>query len=203
MPSYTVRYFSYLLPLPIRNFRLVYPDSDDKSRVDSVPKPIKYPFRRYRLDFMACNAYFIFMDKELTYRKHLIYNHPTSLKRFNEWEKTGMDKNVVLVDNPLAFVSETRVLPIKSKTHQRIDLIFGSLPFEKNAIDRAVKVKIGKTSVYFCTAEDLILLKIISDRQKDISFLYEFNHGSAGVVKNASSGMPFPPTTKRYQRPHR
>jgi hypothetical protein len=75
---------------------------------------------------------------------------------------------VVLVDNPLEFVSETRVLPIKSKTHQRIDLIFGSLPFEKNAIDRAVKVKIGKTSVYFCTAEDLILLKIISDRQKDI-----------------------------------
>lgn len=75
---------------------------------------------------------------------------------------------VVLVDNPLDFVFETRVLPIKSKTHQRIDLIFGSLPFEKNAIDRAVKVKIGKTSVYFCTAEDLILLKIISDRRKDI-----------------------------------
>ena len=75
---------------------------------------------------------------------------------------------VILVDNPLEFVSETRVLPLKSKMNQRIDLIFGSLPFEKNALARAVKGKIGNIAVYFCTAEDLILLKIISDRNKDI-----------------------------------
>ena len=35
-------------------------------------------------------------------------------------------------------------------------------------IDRAVNVQVGKTPVSFCTAEDLILLKIISDRPKDI-----------------------------------
>lgn len=33
------------------------------------------------------------MDKQLTYRKRLIYDHIKSLKRFNEWEKTGVDKN--------------------------------------------------------------------------------------------------------------
>jgi hypothetical protein len=33
------------------------------------------------------------MDKELICRKRLIYNHLKSLKRFNEWEKTGIDKN--------------------------------------------------------------------------------------------------------------
>ena len=74
----------------------------------------------------------------------------------------------LLVDNPLEFIFETRVLPVKTKSYQRIDLIFGSLPFEENAINRAVKVKIGKTIVNFCTPEDLILLKIISDRSKDI-----------------------------------
>jgi len=74
----------------------------------------------------------------------------------------------LLVEKPLAFISTTRVLPIKNKKNQRIDLIFGSLPFEKQAIDRAVKVRIGTTTVKFCTAEDLILLKIISDRSKDL-----------------------------------
>lgn len=78
------------------------------------------------------------------------------------------NKYTLLVENPLEFISETRVLPINGPKNQRIDLIFGSLPFEKSAIDRAVKIQIGKTAVNFCTAEDLILSKIISDRPKDL-----------------------------------
>jgi predicted nucleotidyltransferase len=74
----------------------------------------------------------------------------------------------ILVDKPLDFISNTRVLPVQDNKGQRIDLIFGSLPFEENAIDRAIKVEIGTTTINFCTAEDLILLKIISDRDKDI-----------------------------------
>lgn len=72
-----------------------------------------------------------------------------------------------LIEKPLEFIRETRVLPLKTIGEQRIDIIFGALPFEKNAIDRAVKVQIGSTNVNFCTPEDLILLKIISDRPKD------------------------------------
>ena len=80
-----------------------------------------------------------------------------------------LDKNfTILVEKPFEFISETRVLPVMTRKNQRIDLIFGSLPFERNAIDRAVNVQVGKTPVSFCTAEDLILLKIISDRPKDI-----------------------------------
>ena len=77
-------------------------------------------------------------------------------------------KFTILVDNPLGFLLETRVLPIKTRWDQRIDLIFGMLPFERNAVRRAVKVQVGKTPVNFCTPEDLILLKIISDRSKDV-----------------------------------
>ncbi len=74
----------------------------------------------------------------------------------------------ILIDAPVQFILETRVLPIKSKKNQRIDIIFGSLPFERNAIDRAKKVRIGNTEVNFCTPEDLILFKIISERPKDL-----------------------------------
>ena len=60
------------------------------------------------------------------------------------------------------------MLPIKSNENLRIDIIFGALPFEKDALDRAVEVKIGNSFIKICTAEDLILFKIISERSKDI-----------------------------------
>ena len=75
----------------------------------------------------------------------------------------------LLVDNPEAFVEETRVLPLRSAEGVRIDLIFGQLPFEKEAIERGIEIETGTGSVRFCTAEDLILMKILSDRDRDQS----------------------------------
>ena len=77
-------------------------------------------------------------------------------------------KYAFMVEDPFDFISETRVLPVKTNENLRVDIIFGALPFEKDAIDRAVEVKVGDTFIKFCTAEDLILLKIISERSKDI-----------------------------------
>ena len=77
-------------------------------------------------------------------------------------------KYALMVEKPVDFISTTRVLPIKNTENLRIDIIFGALPFEKDAIDRSVEVKIGDTSIKFCTAEDLILLKIMSESSKDI-----------------------------------
>ena len=78
------------------------------------------------------------------------------------------EKYVFMVEEPIEFISKTRVLPIKNNENLRIDIIFGALPFEKDALDRAVEVKIGNSFIKFCTAEDLILFKIISERSKDL-----------------------------------
>jgi hypothetical protein len=72
-----------------------------------------------------------------------------------------------LVEAPADFVSKTRVLPVKNEEGLRIDIIFGALPFERDAIERAVEKKVGAAAIRFCSAEDLILLKIISERPKD------------------------------------
>lgn len=71
--------------------------------------------------------------------------------------------------DPLAFVRETRVLPLESADGVAIDLIFGLLPFEEEAIGRAVPVAVGGVAVRFCTAEDLILHKIVSQRERDLA----------------------------------
>jgi predicted nucleotidyltransferase len=78
------------------------------------------------------------------------------------------ERYVFLVKAPRDFILKTRVLPIKDNENLRIDIIFGALPFEKDALDRAVEVKIGSSPIKFCTAEDLILFKIFSERPKDI-----------------------------------
>jgi hypothetical protein len=74
----------------------------------------------------------------------------------------------ILVPDPEAFVRETHVLPLKDARGVRIDVIFAMLPYEQQAIRRAVQRDVLDTKVSFCTAEDLVLHKIISDRPRDI-----------------------------------
>lgn len=48
----------------------------------------------------------------------------------------------VLVEDPAAFIDETRVLPLESKEGVRIDVIFGLLSFEQDAIARTETVTV-------------------------------------------------------------
>ncbi len=74
----------------------------------------------------------------------------------------------VLVGNPDEFVKKTRVLPIEITESVKGDIIFIGLEYEKMAIERAVDVEISKNiKVRVCTAEDLIIYKAISEREKD------------------------------------
>ncbi len=73
----------------------------------------------------------------------------------------------VLPREPARFVAETRVLPLETPDGVRVDVIFGLLPFEEEAIRRAVVREVCGQAVRFCTAEDLVLLKIASTRPMD------------------------------------
>jgi len=74
----------------------------------------------------------------------------------------------VLPGSPEEFVRDKRVLPVKTSNDVKVDIIFGLIPYEKEAIDRAVEREINGEPVMFCTAEDLVLHKIGSDREQDI-----------------------------------
>ncbi len=71
--------------------------------------------------------------------------------------------------DPAAFVDRTRVLPLTSIEGVQIDVIFGLLPFEEQAIRRARDVDVAGVRAKVCTAEDLVLMKIISERERDVS----------------------------------
>lgn len=73
-----------------------------------------------------------------------------------------------LPEDPLGFVQQTRVLPLESQHQVRVDVIFGLLPFEREALARSIRVDIAGFAVPVVSPEDLVLMKIISERSQDL-----------------------------------
>jgi len=85
-----------------------------------------------------------------------------------------------LVQDPMTFVSETRVLPILVRDVP-VDLIFAALPYEEEAIARAQTIHLQSGSVRICSPEDLILHKIVSPRERDrqdIEGVFRYRHAN-------------------------
>ena len=76
---------------------------------------------------------------------------------------------IFLKEDPEEFAKKFWVMPVfEKKSKIKIDFAFSFSPFEKNAIKRAVKVKIKNQIVKFCSIEDLIVFKIIAGRAIDL-----------------------------------
>ncbi len=75
----------------------------------------------------------------------------------------------VLVTLPAEFVRERMVLPcLDPASGIRIDFIFSHSPYERHALKRVRRVKMGQAQVRFASPEDLIIHKIIAGRARDL-----------------------------------
>jgi hypothetical protein len=73
-----------------------------------------------------------------------------------------------LPEDPLRFAQETFVYPARHRsTGFRVDFIFSTTDYKRQAIDRAVLVDLGGTSIPFASAEDLIIHKLFAGRARD------------------------------------
>jgi hypothetical protein len=70
-------------------------------------------------------------------------------------------------EDPIAFLEETSVIPVDID-NVRIDLVRCRLPFEIEAIRRGERKNIFGLNVIVCTAEDLIIQKAVSVRDKEM-----------------------------------
>lgn len=88
-----------------------------------------------------------------------------------------------LPDEPHAFVRDTFVLPAAEPgTGVRVDFIFSTTRYEKEAIERAVRVEILDVRVPFATAEDLVIHKLFAGRPRDLE-------DAASVVRRRSEAL--------------
>jgi hypothetical protein len=69
--------------------------------------------------------------------------------------------------DPHAFAHRTYVLPVYTSNQIEADIALGLLPYEEQAVARSVLTQHQGVSFLVCTAEDLIIQKAISEREKD------------------------------------
>ena len=73
----------------------------------------------------------------------------------------------ILPKKPISFVQSTRVLPCMSSQQVKIDIIFAALEEERRIIQRAQPIKTAGTTIKVASVEDLLFMKLASERPKD------------------------------------
>jgi len=84
---------------------------------------------------------------------------------------------------PISTSSPPFVLPARHPpTGLRVDFIFSTTPYERQAIARAVRVDVGGEPVPFASAEDLIIHKLFAARPRDLE-------DAVGVVRRGGDRL--------------
>lgn len=74
------------------------------------------------------------------------------------------------IPNPVEFALSSRVLLLRHEgSGVPIDLSMGALPFEENAVRRAVPTEVGGLRVPLPVPEDLLVMKAVAHRTRDIA----------------------------------
>ncbi|HEV2914781.1 MAG TPA: nucleotidyl transferase AbiEii/AbiGii toxin family protein [Pyrinomonadaceae bacterium] len=74
------------------------------------------------------------------------------------------------LNDALDFAVKSRVLLLRHRNSGiSVDISCGALPFEREMIERAVTLKIGKLNLRVPTPEDLIVTKAVAQRPKDVA----------------------------------
>jgi len=130
-------------------------------------------FEKHKIDYMIIGGQAVLIYGEPRLTKDIDITIGANIDKY--WDILNIVQNLnlkILPKEPYKFVKDTMVLPLlDEKTGFRIDLIFSSTEYEKEALKRVNKIKIGDTYVNYVSVEDLIIYKIISGRERDLEDL--------------------------------
>lgn len=73
------------------------------------------------------------------------------------------------IPDVLEFAARTRVILLRHGSGVSVDVSCGALPFESEMIERAQVVEVGGARVKVPTPEDLIIMKAVAQRPKDLN----------------------------------
>jgi len=73
------------------------------------------------------------------------------------------------IKDAFRFALKNRICLVRSRNGYEIDISLGIPGYEEMVIKRGVECKIGRISVRICSAEDLIIYKVIAGRPQDIT----------------------------------
>jgi hypothetical protein len=117
------------------------------------------------------------------------------------------DRFEVTVPDPPAFARRNHLLRMRTRTDVDVDLVWALIPYEIAAIRRAVAVEVHRKHVKVCTAEDLIVHKLASERAQDavdVEGIVERQAGRLDLdylwpkVKELAAGLERPEIAERF-----
>ena len=93
----------------------------------------------------------------------------TELERIPQVFQAFLTSFKPLKEDPLRFFQSYYVLPLVHRVlGTKLDVSAALSEFERNAISRALRGRYGEAEVSLCTAEDLILFKLLANRKRDL-----------------------------------
>ena len=98
-----------------------------------------------------------------------------------EAAKQGIEPRV---SDPIGFARKSRVLLLRhTASGIDIDLSLGVLPFEEEMVERSTTVEIGSIKLRLPTPEDLIIMKAVAHRPKDLADIQAIAASHPGLEK--------------------
>ena len=125
--------------------------------------------KKRQFDYMLIGGQAVLLYGEPRFTKDIDITLAAGAERLHEILQLAKSfRWKVLVKSPASFVKKTMVLPFLDPSGIRIDFIFSFSPYERQAMGRVKKVRLGKTEVSFASLEDLVIHKIIAGRPRDL-----------------------------------
>lgn len=74
------------------------------------------------------------------------------------------------IENALGFAARSRLLLLRHPASDaEVDVSLGALPFEQETVERSTIVNVGSLRLRLSSAEDLVIMKAVARRPKDIA----------------------------------
>ena len=124
---------------------------------------------RCEIPYMVIGGQAVLLYGEPRFTRDIDITLGIDIDRLGELDRAARSAGLEPLVDAETFTRQTMVLPCRdSASDIRVDFIFSFSPYETEALGRARGVTIGHTTVRYVAAEDLVILKVVAGRPRDL-----------------------------------
>lgn len=133
-------------------------------------KKVSHQLRKDSIPYMVIGGQAVLLYGEPRLTKDIDITLGVGVRELNKLKETISSLGFkILVERDEEFVERNMVLPtLDEKSGIRVDFIFSFSPYERQAIERAKDIKLGRSLVRFASLEDVVIHKVIAGRARDL-----------------------------------
>ena len=133
-------------------------------------KKVSLQLRKGSIPYMVIGGQAVLLYGEPRLTRDIDITLGVGVRELNKLKETISSLGLkILVERDEEFVERNMVLPtLDEKSGIRVDFIFSFSPSERQAIERAKDIKLGRSLVRFASLEDVVIHKVIAGRARDL-----------------------------------